>query len=182
MVKEKGVQIMYKYTYAQPISIETTPFTPVYNEENIATYKFQRHYSNGIKKYIDKLMDYRYFLQYDVYDLDDQLVFICKKVTRKGRVYYEAYDYLQQQKYTVAYDKWKELIPDLIITNGDMQISIQKEMEGWSRYIWNDKEIARWKADVEEEFIIQLEIAEDSPIQHAAFFIGISQCVLFIGG
>ncbi|MFJ8063579.1 hypothetical protein ACIQYS_02980 [Psychrobacillus sp. NPDC096426] len=173
---------MYKFTYAQPISLETTPITYAYNEESIATFKFQRHYSNTIKKMVDKLMDYRYFLQYDVYNLEDQLVFSCKKITRKGRVYYEAYDYLHKEKYMVSYDKWKELIPDLIIKSGNMQINIQKEMEGWSRFIWKDKEIARWKADVEGEFLIQLEIAEDSPIQHAAFFIGISQCVLFIGG
>ena len=182
MVKEKGELNMYKYTYTQPISLETTPITPVYNEESILAYKFQRHYSSGIKKYIDKLMDYRYFLQYDVYDLEDQLVFTCKKVSRKGSIYFEAYDYLTKEKYMVAYDKWKELIPDLIITKGNLQIHIQKEMEDWSRFICDGKEIAKWKADMDGEFLIQLEIAEDSPIQHPAFFIGISQCVLFIGG
>ncbi|SES30779.1 hypothetical protein [Psychrobacillus sp. OK032] len=173
---------MYKYTYTQPTSLEATPMTVVYHEESITAYRFQRRYANGFTRLVDKLMDYRYFLQYDVYDHEDQLVFTCKKVSRKGRVYYEAYDNLQKEKYMVAYDKWKELIPDLFISNGNLQINIQKEMEGWSRFIYNDKEIARWRADLEGEFLIQLEIAEDSPIQHAAFFIGISQCVLFIGG
>lgn len=172
---------MYKFTYKQPISLETTPLTYVYRE-NIAIYTFQRHYSNGIKRFIDKIMDYRYFLQYDVYDLEDNLIFTCKKVSRKGRVYYEAFDYMQQKKFMIAYDKWKELIPDLIITDGDLQIQIQKEMEEWSRFVYKDKEIARWKANVNGEFFIQLEVEEDSPIHNIGFFIGICQCVLFIGG
>ncbi|TQR16313.1 tubby C-terminal domain-like protein [Psychrobacillus soli] len=182
MVIQKGELLMHKYTYTQPLSLETTPITFVYNEEGIAVYKFQRHYSNGIKRFVDKAMDFRYFLRYDIYNLEDQPIFTCKKVSKKGRVYYEAFDYLQQEKYIVAYDKWKELVPDLMITNGNFQIDILKEIEDWSRFIYNDKEIARWKADVEGEFFIQLEIEEDSPIQDAGFFIGICQCVLFIGG
>lgn len=173
---------MHKFTYTQPISIETTPLTTVCNGEGIASYKFQRHYSNGLKKFVDKLMDYRYFLRYDVYDLDNQLIFTCKKVSRKGRVYYEAEDLMQHRKYIVSYDKWKELIPDLLISDGNMEVQIVKEMEGWTRFTYNDKEIARWKAEVGDEFIIELEIEEDSPVQNVAFFIAISQCVLFIGG
>ncbi|WP_144510776.1 hypothetical protein [Bacillus sp. FJAT-22090] len=173
---------MYTYTYKQPISLEEIPITSVYNSENAISYKFQRCYSNNLKRFFDKLMDYRYFLRYDVYDMEDHPIFTCKKVSRKGRVYYEAFDYLQQKKFMVAYDKWKELIPDLMITDGDLHIQIQKDMEDWSRFIYNNKEIARWKANMEGEFLIQLEIEEDSPIQNAGFFIGISQCVLFIGG
>jgi hypothetical protein len=55
-------------------------------------------------------------------------------------------------------------------------------MEGWSRFTYEDKEIARWKAELNEEFSVQLEIEEDSPIQNAAFFVAISQCALFVGG
>lgn len=173
---------MHKYTYSQPISIALTPMTLVLNCEGAVVYKFQRYYSNKLKKFVDKLMDYRYFLRYDVYDLDNQLIFTCKKVSRKGRVYYEAEDLLQHRKYIVSYDKWKELIPDLLISDGNMKIQIVKEMEGWTRFKYNDKEIARWKAEVVDEFIIELEIEEDSPVQNAAFFIAISQCALFIGG
>lgn len=174
---------MQIYTYKQPISIETTPMTSVYNDNGAVAYTFQRHYSNGVKRFFDKLlMDFRYFLRYHVYDTNDQLIFMCKKISRKGRVYYEAVDYVQQEKYMVAYDTWKELIPDLMITDGKTQIKIHKEMQDWSRFTINDIEIARWKAEViSDEFKIQLEIAEDSPIQHAAFFIAISQCALFIG-
>ena len=172
---------MHKYTYKQPLAIDTTPKTSVYNEEGNVVYTFQRHYSNGLKKFADRLMDYRYFLRYDVYDPNDQLVFMCKKVSKKGRVYYEATDYLHEQKYMIAYDKWKELIPDLMITDGNKTIKIDKEIEDWSRFVYNEKEIARWKAEVADEFTIQLEIEEDSPIQHVAFFIAISQCTLFIG-
>lgn len=177
----KGEINMHTYTYKQPIAIDITPMTSVLNEEGIVTYKFQRYYSNGLKKFADKLWDYRYFLHYNVYDTNDQLVFMCKKVSRKGRVYYEAVDYLHERKYMIAYDKWKELIPDLMITDGNMTIMIDKEMDDWSRFMHNDQEIARWKAEVGEEFSLQLEIKEDSPITNAAFFIAISQCALFIG-
>ncbi|TQR21664.1 hypothetical protein [Psychrobacillus vulpis] len=172
---------MNKYLYTQPLAIETTSLISVYNNEGIEAYKFQRYYSNKLKRFFDKLMDYRYFLQYNVYDTHGQIIFTCKKVSQKGRVYYEATDYAEHRKYMVTYDKWKELIPDLLITDGNMQIKLDKELEGWSRFIYNDKEIARWKADLSEGFLVQLEIEEDSPIQNGAFFIGISQCALFIG-
>lgn len=173
---------MQLYTYTQPISLDLVPMTNVYNAEGAVMYKFQRDYSNKLKKLVDRLMDFRYFLSYNILDANDQLVFSCKKISRKGRVYYEARDQLQNSNYIIAYDKWKELIPDLVISNGNLQIHIQKEMEGWSRFIYDTKEIARWKAEVGEVFTIFLEIEEDSPIQNAAFFIAISQCALFIGG
>lgn len=172
---------MQKYTYQQPVSIELTPMTSVYNEQGIVVHTFQRHYSSGIKKFFDKLMDFRYFLRYNVYDTNEQLVFICKKVIRKGRVHFEAVDCLHAKKYIISYDKWRELIPDLVITDGNMHIKIDKEMDDWSRFMHNDQEIARWKAELGEDFSIQLEIAKDSPIQDIAFFIAISQCALFIG-
>lgn len=171
---------MRTYRYKQPLSIELTPMTSVYNE-GIVYLTFQRFYSSKLTKFIDKLMDYRYFLNYHVYNTNNELIFTCKKVSRKGRVYYEAKDLVQLQTYIVAYDKWKELIPDLMITNGSLDIKIHKEMEGWSRFTYDNKEIARWKADLNDEFSVQLEIEEDSPIQNAAFFVAIGQCALFVG-
>ncbi|WP_391118173.1 hypothetical protein [Psychrobacillus sp. L3] len=173
---------MHTYTYNQPNSIDITPMISVYNHEGVVSVEFERYYSNKLKKFVDKLMDYRYFLRYNVYNINKELIFTCKKVSKKGRVYYEANDLVQQHTYIVAYDKWKELIPDLMITDGSLQIKLQKEMEGWSRFTYNDKEIARWKAELNEGFSVQLEIEEDSPIQNVAFFIAISQCALFVGG
>jgi len=169
------------YTYEQPIDIEETPKTSVYNEKGEIVCSFQRYYSNGVKKRLDKIMDYRYFLWYNIYDSDEQLVFKCKKVSRKGKVYFEAYDYTEDKKYIIAYDRWKELVPDLLISDGKIQIKIDKELEDWSKFVYNDNEIARWKAHLDEVFTIQLEVAENSPVQNVAFFIAISQCALFIG-
>jgi len=172
---------MANYTYEQPVNIAETPKTHVYNEDGEIVYTFQRYYSNGIKKRLDKIMDYRYFLWYNVYDANDQLVCMCKKLSRKGRVYFEVYDYTNEKKYLVAYDKWKELVPDLLISDGNLQIKLDKEMEDWSKFIYNDREIAKWKADLDEVFKIQLEVNDNSPINNVAFFIAISQCALFIG-
>ncbi len=172
---------MKRYTYKQPLSIELTPMINVYDEVGQVICKFQRYYSNKLKKIVDRSMDYRYFLEYRVYDNNDQLLFICKKVSRKGRVYYVARDLNSMEDFMISYDKWKELVADLLITGKDLQVVIDKEMEGWSTFLYQEQEIARWKADVSEEFTIQLEINDDSPIKNPAFFIGISQCVLFIG-
>ena len=169
------------YTYEQPINIEETPKTPVYNDKGEVIYTFQRYYSNGLKKRLDKIMDYRYFLWYNVYDINNELICMCKKVSRKGKVYFEAFDYIDQKKYIVAYDKWKELVPDLLISDGDIQIKLDKEMDDWSKFVYMDSEIAKWKADLDEVFKIQLEVNDNSPISNVAFFIAISQCTLFIG-
>ena len=126
-------------------------------------------------------MDYRYFLWYNVYDTNDQLVFMCKKISRKGKVYFEAFDKIEQKKYLVAYDKWKELVPDLLITDGNWQIRLDKEIEDWFRFVYNDSEIAKWTATLDEVFKIQLVVNDNSPVNNAAFFIAISQCALFIG-
>ncbi|SDN47330.1 hypothetical protein SAMN05518871_105223 [Psychrobacillus sp. OK028] len=172
---------MAYYTYEQPINIEETPKTSVYNEKGEIVYTFKRYYSNGLKKRLDKLMDYRYFLWYNVYNTNDELVFMCKKVSRKGKVYFEAFDYIDQKKYLVAYDKWKELVPDLLITDGHLQIKLDKEMEDWSKFIYNEKEIARWKATLDNVFQMKLEVIDHSPVKNVAFFIAISQCALYIG-
>lgn len=172
---------MANYTYEQPTDIEETPKTSVFNEEGEVVYTFQRYYSNGLKKRLDKIMDYRYFLWYNVYDTKDQLIFMCKKISRKGKVYFEAFDKIEQKKYIIAYDKWKEFVPNLLITDGTLQIKLDKEMEDWSKFVYNDNEIARWKANLEEVFKIQLEVDDNSPVNNAAFFIAISQCALFIG-
>lgn len=32
----------------------------------------------------------------------------------------------------IAYDGWQIMIPDLVITDGEQQIKLNKEMEDWS--------------------------------------------------
>lgn len=72
-------QMMQRYTYLHPNSIETTPKITVADESGQAVFTFQRHYSNSLKRILDKVMDYRYFLRYDVFDMQDEPLFTCKR-------------------------------------------------------------------------------------------------------
>ncbi|MFJ7369533.1 hypothetical protein ACIQVU_08845 [Lysinibacillus sp. NPDC098008] len=170
------------YTYKQPAAIESTEVIAILNEAGQVSSTVQRVYSNALKKAFDRTMDYRYFVRFDVKDRQEQPLFTCKKVTRRGRVHFQGKDFVTGKDYTIAYDGWQIMIPDLLITDGEQQIKLNKEMEGWSVFSINDEPIARWQATFYETyFAITLEIEDYSPIQHEAFFIAIGQAVLFIG-
>ncbi|MEG0260304.1 MAG: hypothetical protein RR595_11240 [Lysinibacillus sp.] len=173
---------MKTFTYKQAIAIERTEQVPIHNEDGQVTASVQRVYSHFLKKAFDRSMDYRYFVQYDVCDNDGHVLFSCKKVSRRGRVHYRGKDLVENKNYMIAYDGWQIMIPDLIITDGDQKIHLNKEMEDWSTFSIEEAPVARWKAVYKEtHFDIVLQIEESSPIQSEAFFIAIAQCVLFIG-
>ncbi|MFJ7839273.1 hypothetical protein ACIQXG_07325 [Lysinibacillus sphaericus] len=170
------------FTYKQPVTIESTKVVQIVNEEGNVSSTVQRIYSNGLKKAFDRTMDYRYFVQFDVSTVDGQRLFSCKKVSRRGRVHFKGKDFVTGKDYMIAYDGWQIMIPDLIITDGQQKIMLNKEMEGWSVFTLNEQPIARWQAVYQEtHFDITLEIEATSPIQHEAFFIAIGQAVLFVG-
>ncbi|KOY80513.1 hypothetical protein I6G82_08735 [Lysinibacillus macroides] len=173
---------MKTYTYKQPAAIESTEVIDILNEAGQVSSTVQRIYTNALKKAFDRTMDYRYFVRFDVKDIQGQPLFSCKKVTRRGRVHFQGKDFVTGKNYTIAYDGWQIMIPDLLITDGAQQIKLNKEMEGWSVFTVEDQPIARWQAIFYETyFAITLEIEDSSPIQHEAFFIAIGQAVLFIG-
>lgn len=162
--------------------IESTKVVQIVNEEGNVSSTVQRIYSNGLKKAFDRTMDYRYFVQFDVSTVDGQRLFSCKKVSRRGRVHFKGKDFVTGKDYMIAYDGWQIMIPDLIITDGQQKIMLNKEMEGWSVFTLDEQPIARWQAVYQEtHFDISLEIEATSPIQHEAFFIAIGQAVLFVG-
>jgi len=170
------------FTYKQPAAIESTDIVQIVNEEGSVSSNVQRVYSNGLKKAFDRMMDYRYFVQFDVSAVDGQRLFTCKKISRRGRVHFKGKDLLTGKDYMIAYDGWQIMIPDLIITDGQHKIMLNKEMEEWSVFTLNDQPIARWQAVyLETHFDITLQIEDTSPIQHEAFFIAIGQAVLFVG-
>ncbi|MFJ7733675.1 hypothetical protein ACIQXF_17555 [Lysinibacillus sp. NPDC097231] len=170
------------YTYKQPAAIESTETVAILNEAGEVASTVQRVYSNGLKKTFDRTMDYRYFVRFDVHDVAGQPLFTCKKVSRRGRVHFEGKDFVTGKDYMIAYDGWQIMIPDLIITHGVEKIKLNKEMEDWSVFSIDDQPIARWQAVFHEtHFDITLEIEDNSPIQHEAFFIAIGQVVLFVG-
>ncbi|MCL1694669.1 MULTISPECIES: hypothetical protein [unclassified Lysinibacillus] len=170
------------YTYKQPAAIESTESVAILNEAGEVSSTVQRVYSNGLKKAFDRTMDYRYFVRFDVSDGVGQPLFTCKKMSRRGRVHFKGKDFVTGKDYMIAYDGWQIMIPDLIITDGVQQIKLNKEMEDWSVFTLDDQPIARWQAIFREtHFEITLQIEENSPIQHEAFFIAIGQAVLFVG-
>ncbi|MFJ8511293.1 tubby C-terminal domain-like protein [Lysinibacillus xylanilyticus] len=173
---------MKSYTYKQPAAIESTEGVAILNDAEEISSTVQRVYSNGLKKAFDRTMDYRYFVRFDVSDVNGQPLFTCKKMSRRGRVHFKGKDFVSGKEYMIAYDGWQIMIPDLIITDGVQKITLNKEMEDWSVFSIDDQPIARWQAIFREtHFEITLQIEDNSPIQHEAFFIAIGQAVLFVG-
>ncbi|MFJ5566359.1 tubby C-terminal domain-like protein [Lysinibacillus xylanilyticus] len=173
---------MKSYTYKQPAAIESTETVAIKNDAGEISSTVQRVYSNGLKKVFDRTMDYRYFVRFDVSDVNGQPLFTCKKMSRRGRVHFKGKDFVSGKEYMIAYDGWQIMIPDLIITDGVQKITLNKEMEDWSVFSLDDQPIARWQAIFQEtHFEITLQIEDNSPIQHEAFFIAIGQAVLFVG-
>lgn len=173
---------MKTFTYKQPAAIESTEKVEVLNEAGVVSSTVQRVYSNPLKKIFDRSMDYRYFVRFDAASVEGRPLFTCKKVSRRGRVYFKGKDLVTGKDYMIAYDGWKIMIPDLIIMDGERKIMLNKEMEDWSVFKIDEQPIARWKAVFREShFDIELQIEDTSPIQQEAFFIAIGQAVLFVG-
>lgn len=174
---------MKSYTYIQPEAIEYTGQVPIMDEQGRTVSYSRRVYSHRLKKTFDRLFDYRYFLSYEAVDEDAETVlFRVKKISRRGKVWFVGWDLLANQRYMISYENWRIGIPTLFISDGQMKIQVEKEMEEWSRFLLNGETIARWQANYKEgQFHMTLVIEDNSPIQHPAFFIAISQATLFVG-
>ena len=97
-------------------------------------------------------------------------------------MWFEGMDFITNKKVIITYENWRLGIPKLTILEGDHKIRIDKEMEEWSQFIYEERVIAKWKADfIDEQFQMTLQIEEESPVQNVAFFIAISQATLFVG-
>lgn len=174
---------MKRYFYTHPNTINDTHEFTVRNEQEQELFTCQRTYSNRVKRALDRLLENKYFLTYKAYDMNLHPLFTCKKISRKGKIYFEAVDENTKEKYTIGYDGWQRLIPDLVITKNDFVMKIHKEMDNWSTFEENDKVIAKWKATlIDEVFQIELQISEEATIRNPAFYSVICQCVLYIGG
>ena len=175
---------MKTYTYSHPETIEYTGDVPIWDESGQVAAISRRVYDNIVKSTFDKIFDFRYFLKYDVLDNNGQKLFTVKKISRRGKLWFEGSDVAAKKKYIISYENWRIGIPTLYITDGAMKIQLEKELEDWSTFLVNEEVIARWKADYREgdgEFHMTLEINNNSPIQEPEFFIGICQATLFVG-
>lgn len=173
---------MKTYTYTHPKEIESTTEVPILNDDGQVIAISKRIYDNRLKKALDHFFDYRYFLKYDILNSSRDKAFSIKKISRKGKLWYEGYDIKSTKKYIITYENWRIGIPELTITDGTIKIQIDKQMEDWSEYLFNGNLIARWKAElINDEFYMTLQIDENSPIQNVDFYIAISQATLFVG-
>ena len=175
---------MRKFTYQALGDIKSTTPQPILNEQGEQIETVQRIYDNRLKKLLDNYFDNRYFLKYAVLDQNGQAIFQTKKIFRRGKVWFEALDFIANEKYMINYENWRIGVPELFVTGNQLKMKIDKEMEDWSTFLVDDEVIARWLAVYDETndvFQITLELSEQAPIQEPAFYIAIAQATLFIG-
>lgn len=170
------------YTYKHPENIEYTGEVAICNEKGETIAISKRVYNHAFQRMVDSIFDYRYFLTYHIGDRDGKQLFTVKKISRRGKLWFEGYDIQLNKKYVISYENWRIGIPTLYITDGDIKIQLEKEMEDWSKFIYNEQVIAKWKAEyMEGQFHMVLHIHDQSPIQKPDFFIAICQATLFVG-
>ncbi|WP_332651457.1 tubby C-terminal domain-like protein [Lysinibacillus sp. 54212] len=175
---------MKTYTYTHPSLIQTTEDIEIYDEQGMVVAIFHRVYDNKLKKLLDNYFDYRYFLKYKVKSTTGEQTFSCKKMIRRGKVWFEAFDIRNQKNYIISYENWRIGVPELFINSGDLHMKIDKEMDDWSLFYVEEKVVAKWKAvydETKDRFTMVIEIDEESPIQSVDFFAAIGQATLFIG-
>lgn len=175
---------MKSYHYKATAKLNTTDREVIYTSEGSTIGTVERIYDNGLKKLVDIYFDYRYFLKYAVHDTGGEKQFEVKKIFRRGKVWFEGRGLGMPDKYMINYENWRIGVPELFITGNGLKMKIDKEMEGWSEFLVDDVSIGRWKADYDEQandFTMEMQIEETSPIQEPAFFIAIAQATLFIG-
>ncbi|MBQ0138721.1 MAG: hypothetical protein KBT36_05445 [Kurthia sp.] len=172
---------MKSYHYQVTTDLQDTQCVQLIRDNEVVG-QMQRVYSNALKKFIDSTLDKKYFVRIEskVTGFEDAY---CRKIQRKGKVYYEA---VEQGKpiYRIAYIGWKSLIPDLAISNKEVQMILSMEREDWSVYRYEEKEVARWRATLDEEkqlFSVELQIEDDCPFDNPALLVSISHASLFIG-
>ena len=174
---------MKTYSYELTAKLNATEDIRVL-EEGKHVYTINRVYDNSLKKLLDGYFDYRYFLKYMVKNTVGEPVFMCKKVQRKGRLWFEATDFRTNEKYVINYENWRIGIPELFIKGEGLDMKIDKEMEDWSNFLIGETIVARWLPVYNEEtetFTITLELLPEDVKQDAAFFLAIAQATLFIG-
>lgn len=175
---------MKTYTYSHPKAIEHTGEVPVMDEQRQVILYSRRVYENYLKRTFDKMFDFRYFLKYEVLDSQREMLFTVKKISRRGKLWFEAVEVASKKKYIISYENWRIGLPTLFITDRKLKIQLEKEFEDWSIFLLDEVEIAKWKAEFSEElgeFHMTLQIHDNSPIQRPEFFVGICQATLFVG-
>lgn len=169
------------YTYTLTTQLHSTEDIVV-STNGAHVFTMNRIYSNRLKKIVDGIFDYRYFLQYDIKDAQGQVLARCKKMQRKGRMWFEAQDLIANRPLIVNYENWRVGIPELLIKGQDFKMKIDKEMEDWSNFLIGDEVVARWLGVYQEEtetFDVIFEVMDERA--STALLLVIAQTTLFIG-
>lgn len=174
---------MKSYNYTQSGVLNATNAYPVYAADGSEVLQVQRVYTNPLKRLLDGYFDHRYFVQYDV-TRGGKRTFTIRKIFRRGKVWFEAQDFVRNQPYAILYENWRIAIPELSINGANFEMKIDKSMTDWSEFKEQDVVVARWRAsynEAKDEFYTELEIEEACSIQEPDFFVAIGQAALFIG-
>jgi hypothetical protein len=75
------------------------------------------------------------------------------------------------EKYHITYKSWQVIVPEFHITSNSGEYVVKKELMGWAKFYFQDKEVARWKMKTTELFKTYFEIDDDCPIQEPEFFV-----------
>lgn len=174
---------MKKYTYTQSGILNATTAYPVYDDAGNSVAEVQRVYTNPLKRLFDGYFDHRYFVQYDVMR-GGKRTFTIKKIFRRGKVWFEANDIVNNLPYAILYENWRIAIPELSINGVNFEMKLDKSMEDWSEFKERGEVVARWRAsynEAKDEFFTEVEIEPTCSIQEPDFFVAVGQAVLFIG-
>lgn len=134
---------MKTYSYELTARLNATEDILVF-KDNEHVYTMNRVYDNRFKKLLDGYFDYRYFLKYIVKNAAGEPAFMCKKIQRKGRLWFEATDFRSNEKYIINYENWRIGVPELFIKGEGLDMKIDKEMEDWSNFLIGEMIVARW--------------------------------------
>ncbi|MDF9763472.1 hypothetical protein OKW24_005245 [Peribacillus simplex] len=173
---------MQKLIYFPPKIKDSTKLIDVIDEQGNVKCKFKRTFKNFITRVVTYLWSFDWYVQFDAYSNDNDLVYQCKKVTKwMGKPEYRVINYKTKEVFNVSYKSWQVVVPEFLITNDSSEYLVKKEMMDWAKLYHQGREVARWKMKTTEWFKTYLEIEEDCPIQEPEFFICLFQAIFYVG-
>ncbi|EJR93979.1 hypothetical protein IKM_05849 [Bacillus mycoides] len=174
---------MKRFVYKAPKIKTSTKLVDVRNEEDEVVVRFKRSYKNIFMRFIDSFfLEGSSFVQFDTYSVGGELNYRgMKKISKIGITEYLIENCKDNSTYHVTYTSLQIIAPELLIKSSTEEYVVKHNPMDWARFYYKGKEVARWRMKATELFKTYLEIDEDSPIQDAAFFICLFQCILYVG-
>lgn len=172
---------MKTYTYLAPKIKTSTKLVEVIHENGDRAFTFQRNYKNGGMRLADFFLGKDIFVQYNVFNNNDELYYFGLKIPRWSKSQYIIKNQKTSKEYHISYIGSHHFAPDLLVKSDETQMIIKQTHSDWIKFYYNELEVARWKMKTSELFKAYLEIESHSPIQEPEFFTCICQCIFYIG-